>query len=229
MESDRLTKIHSTGYWRVNIRPARQVSDSTSTLTKCREIVRSSAVELRGWDYPHWDEREVRNGQNWVEGGCDWAGYIEYWRYYQSGQFIHHFAMTEDYDQQPSAGTAKKREAPPFLYITSTLYTLTEIYEFATRLAAKEALGLGALVSITLFGTEGRELIAEPGRWPVRSYVCQLPKIEYNAHPTTADLLSGAGNLAVEAAVYLFERFNWTNPPKSLFTQEQAKLLEGRL
>lgn len=83
--------------------------------------------------------------------------------------------MTEDYDREPFAGTAKRRNGPTFLYITSTLYRLTEIFEFAARLAAKGALVQGAHVSITLFGTDGRELEDGHDFRQLRPQICQPP------------------------------------------------------
>ena len=37
---------------------------------------------------------------DWVGQGIDWENYVEYWRFYQSGQFLHLDGMKEDWMEQ---------------------------------------------------------------------------------------------------------------------------------
>lgn len=226
---ERLAKVHSTGYWRVMIRPTVFDKVRVSTLAQCREIVRGSIVSLRGWDYPHWKETEVRNGQDWIEGGSDFVSHVEYWRFYQSGQFVHHFAMAEDYEQK-AFGPQRRSQGAPLLSILSTLFSVTEIYEFAARLCAKDILQPSVEINVRLFGTEGRTLTFwQPGRHTWGTYTCTLPDVQYEQQHGLDELLGGAQGLAISTVVSLFERFNWVAPPLSLLQNEQQKLIEHRL
>jgi hypothetical protein len=93
-------KIRSRGHWRINFRPleARKIALS---LQECRDVVRANAVSLRGWDYPHisnnQDALHVR--KNSFEGIVDWHDHIEFWRMYQSSQFVHYVALDDDWTE----------------------------------------------------------------------------------------------------------------------------------
>ena len=82
----RLEKIRSTGYWRVNIRPTKFDKSRIDSLESCWELVNSCKISLRGWDYPRVKEEERISGEDWVQSGTDFdtLGYVELWRFYQS-------------------------------------------------------------------------------------------------------------------------------------------------
>lgn len=228
-EHSRLDKIHSTGYWRVLIRPTVFEKTRIATLNECRKVVQSSVVELRGWDYPHWKDSEIHNGQDWIEGGSGFSSHIEYWRFHQSGQFVHHFAMSEDYEPNVF-GSSKNDIDGPRLSILSTLFSVTEIYEFAARLCAKDVLRPAVDLEICLKGTQDRTLFFwQPGRYTNKAYTCALPEIRFEKQHSQEDLLGAARELAITATVSIFERFNWMDPPLPLLQNEQQKLIERRL
>lgn len=229
---DRLKKIHSKGHWRVNIHPTRFERSRIPTLTKCREILRNSVVQLRGWDYPHFDYDETTNGEDWIESSCDFQGLIEYWRFYQSGQFIHHFAFREDYELDPNKLSMDVPPSPSgrYLSILSSLYRVTEIYEFAARLASKSVLSPAVEISIKLVGTKERQLFFwNPGRYLRKAYICQIPEMTLTNTYSMPDLLSHANELALDATGWIFERFNWAEVPRGVLSEDQKKLLERRL
>jgi len=91
------TPVLEHPHWRVNFRPAEYREDMISSLGKCFEIIEKTKLRLRGWDYPHLSGREAERGQgtNWVYSWSDFLGSYEYWRFYQSGQFLHLFSIRE--------------------------------------------------------------------------------------------------------------------------------------
>jgi len=229
---ERLKKIHSTGYWRVNIRPTQFDQFRIPSLRECREIVESSIVRLSGWDYPYLDPKETANGNDWIQSGRDFGRYVEYWQFYQSGQFIHHFACFEDFTNPEELLLYIERPSPSghYLSILSTLYKVTEIYEFAARLASKDILSTEAEISIKLVGMDGRQLFFwSRSRYLSMDYICRIPEITFFKTYQISDLLTSASEFALDATVYIFERFNWTFIPRSLLAEEQKKLLERRL
>lgn len=226
----RLSKIHQTGYWRVNIRPTRFVARMVPSLTECWRLVEGSKVMLRGWDYPHVDERENANGQDWIQSGIDWEGHghIELWRFYQSGQFLHHFAAIEDFHKLPGWSSEGKPER--YLLYVSTLYTTSEVFEFAARLAARDVLEPKGYLSIKLGNMGGRELAG----WSLddgipRGYVSHIDEIEFYGSYTQETLMTRPAELALDAALQLFERFGWTDAPREWLAGWQRKLVERRL
>jgi hypothetical protein len=228
--SDILKKIKTRGYWEVIIRPNIFVKDKIKAPAKCKEIVRDLKVTLRGWDYPHYDfQNPPQTGVNYIEQSFEWSFFLEFWRYYQSGQFIHYFGMMEDWQDQAEGG---KIHLPytPALSILSALYRITEIYLFASRLAVKGFLGDDCKLSITLHGTEGRKLVMlPPSRILFRDYISHIDSIPSEFVWSKDDLIGRPAELSLEHTVYFFHRFNWDNPPISVLKEDQTKLLEGRL
>ena len=228
MSQELLDKINSRGYWRVVIRPTEYREENIS-LGEIRKTLDSTVLHLRGWDYPHIDRSNTTNGQNYVQSYADFLGNIEFWRFYQSGQFINRFAMREDWHEVSSIfGTGKPL---PFksLDIIETLYNVTEIVEFATRLAVKGIYGKNIKIEISLCDTNDRALASiYSHRWLSRDYVCKIPEIKWEKLILTEELISNSAEISMNATLYIFERFNW-NTSADIFKDDQQKLLSGRL
>src|SRR3989338_273974 len=102
-EKEIIAKIKSRGYWKVQFRPTVFNKTLMPDRNALRDIVQKNSVEIRGWDYPHishWSNPQQRRptvGDDFVEGGVDWSEFVEFWRMYQSGQFIHLFGVHEDW------------------------------------------------------------------------------------------------------------------------------------
>lgn len=223
-ELKRLQKIHEKGYWRVRIWPTEFHKNLISSLEQCRKTLRSSVVSLRGWDYPSFFDEEVAKGLDWVQGGADFAPYVEFWRFYQSGQFVHHFAMREDYEDPPQRVGSEQK----FLDVSLALFRATEIFEFATRLASHIPVPR-VDISIELVGTYGRVLKHRSNPFRPASHECRIPLIQFEAAYETIELLGNSGGLALGAAKSIFERFNWNSIPEKILAEDQRKFLERRL
>ena len=159
-----MSSIVKRGYWEVSIRPARPGQFSLTSLSKA---LVSSRVKIRGMYYPHGAGRhgETYNMDECVEAWMRWGEFAEVFRLYRSGQFLHHLGMVEDRDADCVPLTTEwvpKGEPPaperPFLRARSALYYLTEIYLFASNLAARNVLGDAADIGITLHKQDGRTL-----------------------------------------------------------------------
>lgn len=233
-----LDKIHKHGYWRVVIRPTQFEPARVPRLKQCEEFVTSSAVRLRGWDYPHATRVEVARGGDWVEsmydGTSNWRPFIEYWRFFQSGQFVHHFACHEDNQDLspyvfPSEARQAIRQGQPCLSIIGSLFTLTEIFEFAARMAQRGVLVPSAEISITLFGMKGRIPVFVEPRIPPLVSRSSIDTIEYPSQIVSMpELLARAPELALDAAEWILERFNLTLS-RDLLSQDQQRLLQRNL
>ena len=91
------TPVLEYPHWRVNFRPNDYKEDLIPTLSKCFDTIEKNKLSLRGWDYPHLSRRDTEReqGNNWVASWSAFMGHYEYWRFYQSGQFIHLFSVRE--------------------------------------------------------------------------------------------------------------------------------------
>ncbi|CDZ31647.1 Hypothetical protein NGAL_HAMBI1145_04100 [Neorhizobium galegae bv. officinalis] len=211
MKDGLVEHIQSLGHWRVNIRPLSAPS-KLLTLAECREVVTKSSVSLRGWDYPHISTRDdsqggVENVGDFVQGWCDWYHHVEFWRMYKSTQYLHYKALREDLTED-----APGKPSEPSLGVGTSVYTMTELVEFAFRLFRAGLYGDGALINVTIGNTAGRQLWIDDPRRMGFSYprTTAATKIEIQREVSAADFRADPIHISSEMAVELFDHFGWT-------------------
>lgn len=230
-EEDVTNKIKSRGYWRVEIRPTSFEKLRIRTFSQARELVQSCIVLWRGWDYPHWNARTVRNMHDWVESWEDWEHEIEYWRFYRSGQFVHLFALREAYRNILPKRYPPRPPRTGYVSFLSTTYQVTEILEFAARLANKGILRPSAFISIGLHNIKDHELASfSASRFLPDGYVYTTDDpIIIEEEVPQQKLATNPDDLALNFITEIFERFNWDNPPRNMLAEDQKRLRERRL
>ncbi|MBI2086150.1 hypothetical protein HYT74_02295 [Candidatus Daviesbacteria bacterium] len=231
-----IKKIKEKGYWDISIHPVAFEKDKIKDRKEAIDLVRESVVELRGWDYPHFTDREgdPHSIQDGIEKFIAWDNHIELWRMYLSGQFIHLLALREDWltdEQLHRIAIIQEEKVEKILEVTGTVYTLTEIFEFARRLAQKGIFQDEVSIEITLNGIQGRALaIDSSGRIPFLSLrMCQEDQWRYEKTFSVNDLLSESKEIALKAIFDLFELFNWFDAPIQTIKDDQDKFLSGRV
>ena len=234
-----LDRIKSRGYWRINFEPL-DYDKKLKTLGECKDIIEKNTVQLRGWDYPHFPRRNDENasvepGNNFYEGKENWNDHIEFWRMYQSGQFLHYLALRDDWHEYDGWGitTNNRRniQQGEIINITGEItYELTEIFEFLSRLAKKGVYDGGVRVTISLHNTKGRQLaILDPGRFPLMGvYKTSSETIEFSEKYTKDEVVDKSKELAFDAIIYILDRFGWHNPSSEVISRDQGNLLSGR-
>ncbi|MGE0441556.1 MAG: hypothetical protein AB7L66_05165 [Gemmatimonadales bacterium] len=228
--NDVIAAIRSRGYWSVVVRPATFHQKLIPSLTEVEEVLRDCHIQLRGWDYPHYREGEAKRLADHIEGWVSWEEHHEVWRLYQSGQFVHLFAMREDWYGDSTLG---QPDVPPgtVLSVLSSLYSITEIHTFAARLATRLRLVGNVHLSIKLTRLGGRQLqILEPGRVPLsphRKSAAELSEYGDSWDHPVGTLIGRANELAIDFALELFDRFSW-EAPRARLVEDQRRLLEQR-
>ena len=195
-------------------------------------LIRDNKVQLRGWDYPHYDiNTEINTGIDYVEQLSEFLDHIEAWRFYQSGQFIQYKALWEDwFEARTAIGRQQQSLSNKYLSVTGTVYLLTEIYEFASRLGAKGIFGDSCEILITLFNTKNRKLNTfDSRRHLFAEYKTTLSEIPRSVSLKTTNLLGRSAELSLEHSVWLFQRFNWDDIKPETLKEDQIELLEKRL
>lgn len=229
-------KIREAPHWRVVIRPGTFLEERVRTLSECWRLIELSRVVLRWWDYPHWDGQHQNNGKDWIESWYEYESYREYWRFYQSGQFLHLFKFKEDGYRDKAAEKAKSDVPeldglPPsgYLNVVPALWTITEIFEFAARLTQQADFGGSVSLTIQMVGVKDRALyISDPGRDLSRPYIASESTLSKEWIVSTQELLGGASNLSLDATEWFLERFHWMNPPRQVLADDQRRLLERK-
>ena len=234
-----LATIKAHGYWKIHVYPNSMNFIPIEPINKGKEIIRNASVQLKGWDYPHFptqvlDHQNIYIAGDKVEAWIDYNQFKEIWRLYDTGQFIHLFALREDWLKEDSRSSSRLKEILPgtALEITSAVYSITEIYAFIRNLILAVLYRNEVVVEITLVGTKNRNLfIFDPLRMPLigehKSVMNKVvfPKKVYRVK----DLETNYLGFAFEQIIHLFNQFNWDNPPLQVIKEDQKKLIERRL
>lgn len=232
-------RVTDVGHWRVVIRPTAFEPERIATLKECWQLAEECSVMFRGWDYPHIDTRNRASGNDWIASWSDFRGELEYWRLFQSAQFVHLFALREDLSPSETERIARATildlrdgsiHPSGYVEVNFTIFTLTEVFEFAARLAARGVLGEHASVRVELHGAKGRALcVLDPRKAWWGFYQASDDVLAKEWSYEAGELAARPAELGRQACVWFFERFQWLNPPLEVIAAEQQKLREGRL
>lgn len=232
-------------HWRVNFRPESYGAELIPSLAQCERLVEQCQVRLRGWYYPHLSRRDSERARdkNWIAGWSGFRGNVEYWRFYQSGQFLHLFAIYEasvqEFHEQLKATTRShlgRREfegfdwdsVPGFISITNFIYTVTEIFEFASRLSAKNVYPTKLAISVSLERIKGFVLTTDFDRAWYNLYQASGDSLGHTWTFSAQELTTSSAEKALQTACWFFERFGWLNPPIETLRQDQEKFLSKK-
>jgi hypothetical protein len=165
----------------------------------------------------------------WIGQEIDWENYVELWRFYQSGQFVHFAGIKEDWlDQVRLSAPSKDWKPGVFLSVTNVLFHATETLELTARLAFTEAGDEQMHLEIALSGIEGRSLWIEPShRWEAllhMTHKASVKELSYKADLAQIRLITEPRELALQAAVELFQGFGW-DPSLDVLRDMQDELL----
>ncbi len=235
-ETELFEKIKSRGYWEIEIKPTKYKKDRLS-LGECKQIVEKSEVRVRGWYYPYISNRrdEFFSGNNYVESLVDWQEHKEMWRMYQSGQFVHYLSLWEDWPREYRGlfgapdSQASRYKPGTIQEVIMTLYTITEIFVFTSRLASNKLFDDALHISLELHGTENRSLnFFDTRRSLLNDYRCMIDNISIKKHFTVQEILANNDTLAMDTVVEIFDRFNWhSDKIRVVLKEDQEGLLKG--
>ncbi len=205
-------KLKERGFWHIVIRPSEFDAKRVGRLADLETAVRECAVLLRGWDFPHYDERHpCARGLDWAGQETDWNHHVEMWRAYKSGQFVAMFAMWGDWrDQSKLWPPHADWSAGGTLSVEDAVYSFTEIFEFAARYSNTVAGTEKMLIRIELRGLSNRQLVLAPTKAGFEyRRIAEQNEWKWEERFVRSDLRARARELALKPAVELFEQFRW--------------------
>lgn len=230
-------------HWRVNFRPEAYTEEAISSLGQCFQIIEKNRVRLRGWDYPHLSNRneERDQGTNWIASWSSFMGHLEYWRFYQSTQFLHVFSIREATEEgwreklklQTASHLSHMKKinwdkVPGFLSLQNFIFCVTEIVEFAARLCQAEVYKGKLGITIHLRGIKGFVLTTDYSRvWDIYCASGEDILGKTWAHDSR-DLIANSAQHSLDIIVWFFERLGWLNPPIQVLSEEIEDYLKGR-
>lgn len=240
--SEIAASIKKKPHWRIGIRPAVYKKDLLPSLKDCLTAVERHNVHIRGWDFPFVGQRsgEQAQGNNWVGS---WSGFSceEFWRFYQSGQFIFLASFREMVDEewgQKLLGRLKSRCSwkkdfdwslvPGVLSIGNFTYTVAEVFEFATRLSQAGVYTGEVVIEISLKGVKGFALMADENRAWHSLYQASEANIGNTWSIQTPELIAKSKEYSLAALGWFFERFGWLEQPTEVFRKDLETYLSGK-
>jgi hypothetical protein len=232
-----IKNIKENPHWRIIIRPEKFEQERITNLIECWNIMESCKLSLTGWDYPHVDRQNRFEEEEWIESWCDFAGFYEYWKFFQSGQFLHIFTLWENTSEDKKAfdNVKDKMISVPdhfkptgFIGAIRTLFTITEIYEFATRLAQKGIFNDSLYIIIQANNIKNSILRVRDWDVHLQSFYPFYKKtFSKESKIKTEELISNSSNLAIETTIEFLKKFGWI-PTFQLLKDEQKKILRNK-
>ncbi|MFA6583630.1 MAG: hypothetical protein WCS77_04965 [Elusimicrobiaceae bacterium] len=236
--------VVETPHWRVVIRPDLYKPERIKTLGACMNIIENTAVKLRGWHYPYVSAKpsELGHGKDCVASWTAERKHLEYWRFYQSGQFLHLFAIREIFEPrwqdvlkehvQKKMGWDRNinwSDVRGYISIENFIYRMTEIFEFAARLATQEIYKGSLYVCVELKGVENFVLSSDSRSEWHGYYASVEDSLGFSWKLECREIISDSPRHAIRACMWFFERFGWLSPPPEVLKREQEIFLSRSL
>lgn len=213
MTNQIVEKIQSRAYWRILIRPTNYPDSDLTKYSDMEPAIGRSAVRIRGWDFPHISDRDggIRRQQSHIEHVTEWQHYLEYWRFYLSGQFIYLGGVSSEWRDvsELDPGTYSKVPGRP-LKVLDVLFRFTEAFEFASRLSVTDFGSDEMHIEVGVHNIAGFQLVLPSSR--AGFMAPQTSEISEFSYPTVLarELLIGDTNgHARRYAAEFFQRFGW--------------------
>lgn len=206
-----------------------------------REIVRKASVELRGWDFPHVDNRgnelknrrEPESGLDYIEETTVWNQIAEAWRLFATAFFMLTRVLMEDL--QSRAGRRFPEEIAP-KSVFNWLQAIGETGEFVLFVGRLyELLGYDGevLLRIEYNGLAGRRLFTyDPGRdisFRVMPRITAEDRFVYRRVIQLAELRADPISVAVPILKQLFSLFEWDADEEKVLRRDLAALYKRQL
>jgi hypothetical protein len=187
-------------------------------------VVEKSAVKAGGWEVPALNPRnETFRAENWLGQETDWSQYVEMWRIYESGQFIHYAGITADWWDQAHWTKVDEAWSPGrSLSVPEVHFRLLGSLELAARLSLTVAGGDPMHLEVSAHGLSGRTLSLElSGFAPFfHARTTNAEEFKRTLQVGRSELISAPGELALDIAEELFQRFDWV-PSRELMKKHQ--------
>lgn len=222
--ADIVDEIRGQPHWKVVIHPAAFEQERIPSLDECWRIIERARIARLGWEYPvvaeespngHLfpEEEARRRGNDWIESwNMSTPGYFrrasEYWRLFQSGQFVHLFTFREGRPMEDEhAPWLGADDEIGYLSFEHATHRFTAIFEFASRLIIAGALDAAPVVRIEMRQIKDRHLFFNNVyRDPAPTLYCAHEDLRREWRLTLAD---DPAERAREAARWFFERFDY--------------------
>ena len=213
-ETEIAKKIFSMPRWNIWIRPSEFKKARFQNLDHCLSFIETNQVTTNSAKAYPWYFQAPEKGEEWIEYETETDGSyeIQRWAMFRTGQFVHNLGLVPNDFQCP----------------LPILSTVTSAIELAARMAGGGILSPQAMISFKFYKMDGVSLrrdypidgsprfVISPNSW------CQAEHFCINRVLSPDELRSSKRELAIGAALEIYAKFEWNDPPVALLRQEQA-------
>lgn len=215
--AEKIEIIKDKGYWKVFVYPENYISRLDQK--KIKELIEKNKIDLRGWDFPHIDYKNVTNFNNGRQSFTIWQDHNEVWRFYNSGLFAWVSTFWED-------DKSFRKDGKQVLDFVNVIYSLTEFFLFFKRYYQEVSPDSYLNIYIDLVNVDNRKLIcSDPRIHFYGNYFSSEKTLSYGIKIDVVDLISSWKEKANEIAQKIFFAFNWDTITKETITHWQNRLL----
>jgi hypothetical protein len=183
------------------------------TLAACRSTLQHCQVGPSSSPLPDISHSTPSVGQDWIGGRMNNYG-LECWRFSQQAVFAMIFSTRE---------AVVPSTAQPGISLEDMLFRLTQVFRFTKKLAEKTMTNGSVDVTVGLRDIGNRPLFIE-GIFPRLHYSSGANELSYS-HQCSPEELKEPDQLAVKAAYWFCERFNWQSVTEASLANVQAGFL----
>lgn len=212
-------EIRKLAHWDIAIRP--EPFDPNRLMRKdLLPTVNQAAVRMRGWPVPYVANGRLLRDATWI--GQDFeperVPQMEAWRMFTSGQFTQLRVISAELER-----STRNRAV---IQVWEVLFYLTEVFEFASRLALTKAGAPVMTIDVHLRRAAGRTLISdEAGRMLWQDYQVTSNDVHHSITLERDRVVTAAREEAVTATAEMFWDFGWEITDTSTLTDYQTQLL----
>ena len=230
MQSNRF----ASGHYLFAIRPTSYNAQAVQPISRALEVVNQHEVRWFGWNFPLIVRHEETVEQCCAGSPGRLNGWGEFWRFFQSGNFLYAVAYRHDRPgRNPSEHIDRRSEIlrpdgfehRGIIDFHDLIILATLEHEFAARLAKALSWNESAEISMTLTDTVDRVVVSTDVARPLgRFWRATAPKVESRQVVSITDLLSRPRQFAAEAAYEILQRFAGTQIALANVVRDQESL-----
>lgn len=222
-----LDAVKEKAHYAITMRPR---SPKDFSFSELEEMARDCSVGCRGFPYPYAPGGKVQRLERCIEASHMGGLHVDVWRFYKSGQFKEYLGLYEA--RWPPGESSRFRFGTPlrerFLEPVVTLYQISEVFLFASRLAIK--IPDVWRIEIKLCDMRDRFLdIRVPERFGLyNDYRCNVPIIALSTEIDSGSLESRYADLAVKKTLEVMDIFGWSEKGLEMTLREEQERLYRR-
>jgi len=217
-------EVGTDGYWELRAMPEVYQTDRLPDTASVINHLIEARVALRGWDFPHTDDKTKSNfasGRQSYTNFAFAARHIEAYRAYRSGLFVWRGGYREDGPQF----NRDDLQGSHVLSFVNVIYTVTEMFVFLKRYYARVAEDAVVHVSLEMRGIKNRRLIALGDAILYGDFVSVEPDLTLENDYSVSELRASAEEHAISIIKRIFELFNWNGADPNTIRMWQQRLL----